>query len=58
VYEILGKMDAQQATKLFKENRIHPGLMNRSDAEPIEKEMIEFDYDEKPKEEEVDINAI
>jgi len=63
-YEILGKMDPHQATKLFKEDRIHPGLMNRGDpSEAINEEGIEFDYEDPKKaaaaeEEEIDINAI
>lgn len=64
-YEILGKMDPHQVTKLFKEDRIHPGLMNRTDSsEQVDGEGIEFDYEdpkkaaEAEKDEEIDINAI
>jgi hypothetical protein len=61
-YEILGKMDPHQATKLFKEERIHPGLMNRGDPSEIaDEDRIEFDYEDpkkKAEEEEIDINAI
>jgi hypothetical protein len=62
-YEILGKMDPHQINKLFKEDRIHPGLMNRGDpSEVVEEDRIEFDYEDPKKkeenEEEIDINAI
>jgi len=62
-YEILGKMDPHQINKLFKEDRIHPGLMNRGDpSEVVEEDRIEFDYEDPKKkeenEEEIDIYAI
>jgi hypothetical protein len=62
IYEIVGKMDPHQATKLFKDNRIHSGLMNRTDSQEVgaSSSGIEFVYEaEKPAaSDEIDINAI
>ena len=62
IYEIVGKMDPHQATKLFKEERIHAGLMNRTDSQEVgaSSSGIEFVYEaEKPVlSDEIDINAI